>query len=203
MSHDIVIFKNALLGNVFGSFPKSRMPETIDFTGFSKFLPEINQKWESQNCFWENEKFVFGRNPDFWETFFGNLCFLGCEKLQQNTGGAAMRKKGYKGRCEKKSLSKSKEICRTYDPIQSKYADMLEESPEIQEIRCNVLLEGLEEGEYTSDFACIKTNGDLMVRECLQRDRLTKPMNAKLLNASRNYWLKRGVTDWGLIINEE
>ena len=68
---------------------------------------------------------------------------------------------------------------------------------------CNVLLEGLEEGEYTSDFVCIKTNGDLMVRECLQRDRLTKPMNAKLLNASKNYWAKRGMTDWGLIINEE
>lgn len=61
-----------------------------------------------------------------------------------------MRKKGYKGRCEKKLLSKSKEVCRTYDPLQSKYADTLEESPEIQEIRCNVLLEGLAEGEYTS-----------------------------------------------------
>ena len=111
-----------------------------------------------------------------------------------------MRRKGFKGRCEKKSLSKSKEICRTYDSIQGKYAEKLEESPEIKEIRCNVLLE---EGEYTSDFVCIKTNGDLMVRECLQRDRLTKPMNAKLLNASKNYWAKRGVTDWGLIINEE
>ncbi len=42
-----------------------------------------------------------------------------------------------------------------------------------------------------------------MVRECLQRDRLTKPMNAKLLNASRNYWIKHGVEDWGLVINEE
>ena len=114
-----------------------------------------------------------------------------------------MRKKGYKGRCEKKSLSKSKEVCRTYDPLQSKYADMLEESPDIQEIRCNVLLEGLSEGEYTSDFVCIKTNGDLMVRECLQRNRLTKPMNVKLLNASREYLLKRGVVDWGLVINAE
>lgn len=112
-----------------------------------------------------------------------------------------MRKMGFKGRCQKISLSKSKEICRTYDPIQEKYAEKLEESLEIQEIRCNVPLEGLEEGEYTSDFVCIKTNGDLMVRECLQRDRLTKPMNVKLLNASRNYWIKRGVADWGLIIN--
>ena len=113
-----------------------------------------------------------------------------------------MRKMGFTGRCTKKALSKSKEICRTYDPIQGKYADKLEESPEIQEIRCNVLMEGLEEGEYTSDFVCIKTNGDVMVRECLQRDRLTKPMNVKLLNASRNYWLKRGA-DWGLVVDAE
>lgn len=77
MSHDIVFFKNSLLGNVFGRFPKFKMSETIDFTGFPKFLPEINQKWESQKCFWENEKFVFGRIFDFWETFLGNLCFWG------------------------------------------------------------------------------------------------------------------------------
>lgn len=114
-----------------------------------------------------------------------------------------MRKRNFKGRCQKQSLSKSKEVCRTYDPIQSMYAEKLEESPEIQEIRCNVLLEGLEEGEYTSDFVCVKKNGDLMVRECLQRDRLTKPMNAKLLNASRNYWIKRGVADWGIVVNAE
>lgn len=114
-----------------------------------------------------------------------------------------MRKKGYKGRCEKKSLSKCKEVCRTYDPLQSKYADMLEESPDIQEICCNVLLEGLTEGEYTSDFVCTKENGDLMVRECVQRNRITKPMNVKLLDASREYWLKRGVADWGLVINAE
>lgn len=35
-----------------------------------------------------------------------------------------MRKIGYKGRCEKKTLSKCKEVCRTYDPIQSKYAEL-------------------------------------------------------------------------------
>lgn len=148
-------------------------------------------------------KVFLGEILIFGKHFWGIYVFWGVGKLQQNTGGVLMRKKGFKGKCEKISLSKSKEICRTYDPIQGKYAEKLEESPDIQEIRCNVLLEGLEEGEYTSDFVCVKTNGDLMVRECLQRDRLTKPMNAKLLNASRNYWLKRGVTDWGLIINEE
>ena len=61
-----------------------------------------------------------------------------------------MRKKGYKGRCEKKDLSKSQEVCRTYDAIQSTYADILQNDNSIQEIRCNVLLDGLAEGAYTS-----------------------------------------------------
>ena len=58
-----------------------------------------------------------------------------------------MHKKDYKGRCEKKTLTKSKEICRTYDPIQNKYADILNDSPDIKEIRCNVLLDDFPEGE--------------------------------------------------------
>ena len=80
-----------------------------------------------------------------------------------------MRKIGYKGRCEKKSLSKSKEVCRTYDPIQSKYAELLDGLPEIEEIRCNVPLEGFKEGDYMTDFVCVKIDGDLMVRECVWR----------------------------------
>ena len=43
-----------------------------------------------------------------------------------------MRKKGYKGRCEKKDLSKSQEVCRTYDAIQSNYADILQNDNDIQ-----------------------------------------------------------------------
>lgn len=96
----------------------------------------------------------------------------------------------------------AKKLARTYD----RYKKSMRKIGRIARNsgnRCNVPLEGLEEGEYTSDFVCVKSDGDLMVRECLQRDRLTKPMNAKLLNASRNYWLKRGVADWGLVINAE
>ena len=52
-----------------------------------------------------------------------------------------MRKKNYKGRCEKRTLSKCKEICRTYDGIQSAYADLLQQNDSITEIRCNVLLD--------------------------------------------------------------
>lgn len=114
-----------------------------------------------------------------------------------------MRKKDYKGRCERKTLGKSKEVCRTYDPIQSKYADLLEESPDIQEIRCNVPLNGIEEDKYMTDFVCVKSDGDLMVRECVPRNRITKPMNVRLLDVSREYWTRRGVTDWGIVTNAE
>lgn len=114
-----------------------------------------------------------------------------------------MRKKGYKGRCEKRMLDKCKETVRTYDSIQYAYADILQNEDEIKEIRCNVSLDGLPEGEYTSDFVCVKSNGDLMVRECVFRKYLTKPLTVKLLDASREYWLNHGVSDWGLVIDAE
>lgn len=114
-----------------------------------------------------------------------------------------MRKKDYKGRCQKRSLSKCQDVCRTYDEIAYAYADELERDNGVKEIRCNVLLSELEEGSYTSDFVCVKTDGDLMVRECVFRKHLTKPMTVKLLDASRTYWLRRGVKDWGLVIDAE
>lgn len=114
-----------------------------------------------------------------------------------------MRKKSYKGRCEKRSLSKCQGICKTYDAIQSAYADMLQSDDSILEFRCNVLMDDLDIGDYTTDFVCIKSSGDLMIRECVFRSHLAKPMTVKLLDASRNYWLRRGVSDWGLVIDAE
>ena len=114
-----------------------------------------------------------------------------------------MRKKNYKGRCEKRMVAKCTEVCRTYDAIQYAYVDILSASQDIVEIRCNVPLDGLEEGEYTTDFVCTKQDGDLMVRECVFRKLIDKPMTVKLLEASRQYWLRHGVTDWGLVIDEE
>lgn len=114
-----------------------------------------------------------------------------------------MRKKGFKGRCEKRMLSKCEGVCRTYDAIQFAYADVLQADDGIVEIRCNVSLGGLEEGEYTSDFVCIRSDGDMMVRECVQRKFLQKPMTVRLLDASQEYWLRRGVTDWGVVIDAE
>lgn len=60
----------------------------------------------------------------------------------------------------------------------------------------------MEEGAYTSDFVITKADGNLMVRECVSRKHLTKPMTTKLLDVSRNYWKSHGVSDWGIVIEE-
>ena len=115
-----------------------------------------------------------------------------------------MRAKNYKGsRCTKKKFNKCEAVARTYDKIQTAYADVLEKDKSIESFQCNVLLEGLEEGEFTTDFLCRKTDGDLMVRECVFRKKLSLPRTCKLLDISRNYWARRGVTDWGIVIERE
>ena len=112
-----------------------------------------------------------------------------------------MRKKNYKGRCEKRKLSKCEGVCKTYDALQYTFANMLEADSDIVEIRCNVQLEGM---DYTSDFLCIKANGEYMVRECVYRKLLIKPMTMKMLESSRQYWMDvKNVKDWGLVVDEE
>lgn len=112
-----------------------------------------------------------------------------------------MRKKNYKGRCEKQALEKFTTICKTYDPIQTAYANILVENKDIAEVRCNVILDSENCCEYMTDFVCTKINGDLMVRECISRKLLSKPQTATLLEMSQNYWLRHGVTDWGLVVD--
>lgn len=120
---------------------------------------------------------VFGKIKRFWENL-PNLIFLGkssvflgkSNELEMN----AMLKKNFKGRCEKMSISKSKDVCRTYSEIQKKYVELLEKNNDVLEIRCNVLLDGLELGDYTSDFVCVKSGKDLMVRECVSSKHLMK-----------------------------
>ena len=111
-----------------------------------------------------------------------------------------MRKKNYKGRCEKQALEKFDAICKTYAPIQTAYAHRLTNDDNIIHIRCNVILDD-DCSEYMSDFVCVKANGDFMVRECCQRKFLTKPQTLLLLDMSRNYWLRHGVTDWGIVVD--
>lgn len=104
-----------------------------------------------------------------------------------------MIKKNFKGRCRKWKLEKCKDVMRAYSDIQAAYAERLEKGDEVKEFQCNVLLDGLEEGEYTSDFLCVKADGDFMVRECVERKFLMKPRTVKLLDASRNYWLRHDI----------
>ena len=92
-----------------------------------------------------------------------------------------MRKKNFKGRCTKRQMSKCTEVCRTYDPIQFAFADLLENDDCVREYRCNVPLDGLKIGEYTSDFVCTKTNGEVFVRECVYRKQISKPLTSKIL----------------------
>ena len=110
-----------------------------------------------------------------------------------------MRKRNFKGRCDKRQIPKCAGICRTYDEIQRAYSDALASSDDIVEIRCNVPLDGLNLGAYTTDFVC----GGMMVRECVYRRHLTKPLTVKLLDASREYWQRHGITDWGIVIDGE
>ena len=137
-----------------------------------------------------------GKFLRFWENFWG---FFKAKKTEV----ISMKKKNYKGKCQKRKVEKCAETFRAYNDIQYAYVNKLEQDDNIKEISCNVFLKELKEGEYTSDFVCIKSNNKLMVRECVQRIHLTKPMTIKLLDLSREYWLKKGVTDWGLVIDEE
>jgi hypothetical protein len=41
-----------------------------------------------------------------------------------------------------------------------------------------------------------------MVRECVEKEKLLKPLTAKMLDISRIYWLSKGVVDWGIVLNE-
>ncbi len=117
-----------------------------------------------------------------------------------------MRRKNIKDRCEKNHFDKCPDVCKTYDAVQTAYAKKLQKRVSISEFRCNVPFE-VEEGDelerYTSDFICVKDDGEIMVRECLWRKNITRPKVARLLDASKDYWFKHGVTDWGLVVDEE
>lgn len=115
-----------------------------------------------------------------------------------------MRPKNYKGsRCTKRKLKKCEEIAKTYDKVQTAYALILDKDKNIESIMCNVSLEDLDEGAFTTDFVCKKTDGGYLVRECVFRKKLSLPRTCKLLDASREYWTRRGVTDWAIVVEKE
>ena len=104
----------------------------------------------------------------------------------------------------KKKLAKCSRVFRAFSDLQLKYGELLDQNIEILEIKANVLLKGFELGEtFTTDFVCTKKDGDLMVRECVYQKNLLKPSTIKGLDASRNYWLARGITDWGIVLDAQ
>ena len=113
-----------------------------------------------------------------------------------------MRMKNYKGRCEKRAIKKCESICKTDDPIQSAFVTILDNRNDIAEIQCNVELDG-DAADFTTDIVAVMTNGELMVRECVNRKILPRPLTIKMLDLSQKYWLKKGVSDWGLVIDAD
>ena len=70
----------------------------------------------------------------------------------------------------------------------------------VREFQCNVQLD---DGVHMTDFVCVKTDGELMVRECVQRKYLLKPMTIRLMDISWAYWKRHGVEDWGLVVDAD
>ena len=103
----------------------------------------------------------------------------------------------------KKKLNKCRNIFYAYNDIQFKYGDVLDQRNDILEIKCNVKVNCELGDTYTTDFYCVKTNGEIMIRECVYQSTLLKPMNIKMLDASRNYWLSKRITDWGIVLDDQ
>ncbi|MBD5584212.1 MAG: hypothetical protein HDQ88_03950 [Clostridia bacterium] len=114
-----------------------------------------------------------------------------------------MRNKSTHSVTLKKKLNKCRCIFYAYNDLQYKYGEYLDGNNDIAEIKCNVSIDECELGDtYTTDFYCVKTNGDILVRECVYKEKLLRPQVIKMLDASRNYWLSKGINDWGIVLNE-
>lgn len=121
---------------------------------------------------------------------------------QGNKETLSMMRKDPKCKCEKRAVTKANSVCRLYSRLQSAYLDILQKTDSIETIQCNVPLDGLSVGAYTSDFLCKCKDGSFLVRECVERKFLAKPMTVSLLDASREFWKKRGITNWGIVTNQ-
>ena len=85
-----------------------------------------------------------------------------------------MRNKKSNVKTTKRRLSKCQDVCRTYNDIQYAYAEILEKDESVAEFRCNVILDDFElDGTFTTDFIITKNNGDILVRECIFKDKIT------------------------------
>ena len=102
--------------------------------------------------------------------------------------------------CRKHIYSKCRGVCKTYSLLQSAYAEILENDPQVKSFICNQPMEGT---SYTTDFVITKTDGSVMVRECIMKRDLVKPRWLGLLDLSRNYWTEKNIPDWGLVADKQ
>ena len=113
-----------------------------------------------------------------------------------------MKKVDYKGRVIKRQLSKCKDVCRSYSEMQDDYARFLQINDDVKAFSCNVQLADDPETEmYTTDFVITLTDSTIRVRECVYRKHLERPSTARLLDLSKDYWLSKGVVDWGIVVD--
>ena len=104
LPHDMVIFPNSVFGEMAGGL------ETVA----GQWVEQIGTPKN------ENPKSVRNGPISFLGAVFGKMA--GCS---HSGGYASMRKKNFKGRCEKRVIGKCAEVCRTYDAVQYAYADVL------------------------------------------------------------------------------
>ncbi len=172
----------------------SRIKFTEEHSVLSFFEEETQKIGHYCHLFSEKQPFlsVFPSQPKWGGKRLGN----GWEKKE----GGKMHPKGYKRTITKRHLSKCG-ICRTFNQLMYDYSDLLEKNEEIESFETNYLI--IVNGEeYTSDFVARKTDGGIRVRECCSRHGL-KSSAVALLDLSRNYWLSQGVSDWGIVTNNE
>ena len=104
--------------------------------------------------------------------------------------------------CTKLMLSKCSLTFYSYSELQRKYGELLSKRDDVAEFKTNVKLEGFSLGNaYTTDFVITTIDGRTQIRECVYKDKLLKPMTIKLLDASRIYWLSKGIKDWGIVVD--
>ena len=113
-----------------------------------------------------------------------------------------MRNSNTRTSTTKIKLPKCKNIFYAYNDLQLKYGELLSKRNDVQEFKANVKLDGFSLGDsYTTDFVIITNDGKTVIRECVYKDKILKPLTIKLLDASREYWIARGFKDWGIVVN--
>ena len=102
----------------------------------------------------------------------------------------------------KKKIAKCSGVFYAYNDLQLRYGELLSKRNDVQEFKANVKLDGFSLGDsYTTDFVIVTNDGKTVIRECVYKDKILKPLTIKLLDASREYWIARGFKDWGIVVN--